>query len=314
MTSSHVAQSNEGEPAKPPRFTVIIATWNWSSVLPFSIGSVFRQTVPDWELLVVGDGCTDDSETVVATVSQGDPRVRWINLPENFGHQAAPNNEGLRQARGELIAYLGHDDLWLPDHLATLVAALEAGADFAHGPVANISPDGALTRSGTDYRPGSWLPPSGVLHRKTLIDSVGGWSDWRTLPCDPEVDLWGRMHRAGARFADTRRVTVIKFSAASRKNAYKRKSCIEQSVWTGRIETEPALGDELTARIKELPPPPTPKRLAPPKVFSRQWFAGLIRRELLGVAEKPVRKEGQSYQDFFQERRRFKGLGKADQK
>src|SRR5690349_20582249 len=98
-----------------PLVSIIMATYNWSSVLPYSIGSVQHQTLPDFELLVVGDGCTDDSAEVVGAI--GDPRVRWIGLENNSGHQSVPNNEGLRQARGEIIAYLGHDDLWLPDHL-----------------------------------------------------------------------------------------------------------------------------------------------------------------------------------------------------
>ncbi|HKO55667.1 MAG TPA: glycosyltransferase family A protein [Thermoanaerobaculia bacterium] len=85
----------------PPRVTVIMATYNWSSVLPYSIGSALLQTFADFELLVVGDGCTDDSEAVVN--ARDDRRVRWINLPVNSGHQSTPNNEGLRQARGERL-------------------------------------------------------------------------------------------------------------------------------------------------------------------------------------------------------------------
>ena len=61
-----------------PRVTVIIATYNWSTVLPYAINSVLDQTMTDFELLVVGDGCTDDSEQVVTAIK--DPRVRWINL------------------------------------------------------------------------------------------------------------------------------------------------------------------------------------------------------------------------------------------
>src|SRR5687767_7950927 len=109
----------------PPRVTVVMATYNWSSVLPYSIASVLEQTFTDFELLVVGDACTDDSAEVVNAI--GDPRVRWIDLQPRAGHQSGPNNEGIRQARGEFIAYLGHDDLWLPHHLASALAALDEG-------------------------------------------------------------------------------------------------------------------------------------------------------------------------------------------
>jgi len=66
--------------------TVLLPTYNWSNVLRYAIASVLRQTFTDFELLVIGDGCTDDSEAV--TAEAGDPRVRWINLPANSGHQS----------------------------------------------------------------------------------------------------------------------------------------------------------------------------------------------------------------------------------
>jgi glycosyltransferase involved in cell wall biosynthesis len=69
-----------------------------------------------------GDACTDDSAELVA--SYRDPRLHWFNLPTNSGYQSAPHNEGLRRARGRYVAYLNHDDLWLPNHLERLVAAL----------------------------------------------------------------------------------------------------------------------------------------------------------------------------------------------
>src|SRR6185437_6930430 len=64
-----------------PRVTVVIATYNWATVLPYSIGSVLDQTFTDFELLVVGEGCTDESDAVVTRI--GDPRVQWHNLATN---------------------------------------------------------------------------------------------------------------------------------------------------------------------------------------------------------------------------------------
>jgi glycosyltransferase involved in cell wall biosynthesis len=137
-----------------PRVTVIIATYNWSAVLAHSVASVLDQTFADFELLVVGDGCTDDSGDVVTAL--GDPRVHWHNLPENTGHQSAPNNEGIRMAEGDLIAYLGHDDLWLPNHLEVLVNAIDGGAEIAHGMTLTVTPVGrpqTVPRGGWVYTP-----------------------------------------------------------------------------------------------------------------------------------------------------------------
>src|ERR1051325_532994 len=158
-----------------PAVTVIIPTYNWSSVLPHSIGSVLRQTFTDFELLVVGDGCTDDSESVVNRI--GDPRVRWMNLPANTGHQSGPNNEALRQARGEIIAYLGHDDLWLPHHLEVLTGGIQAGGDVAYGVMELVNPDGSYAPGWplAPYKPGMWIPPTGFVHRRSVSEKIGGW-------------------------------------------------------------------------------------------------------------------------------------------
>jgi glycosyltransferase involved in cell wall biosynthesis len=227
---------------KPPLLTIIIPTYNWSTVLPYSIGSALRQTFSDFELLVVGDGCTDDSGSVVRI--HGDKRVRWINLPANTGHQSAPNNEGLRQARGEYIAYLGHDDLWFAHHLSCLVAALQAGADLAFGLTEIIGPGGSpkvAVPARPRYLPGTWIPPTGIAHRRSVTDGVGGWRDYRELEVDPEVDLWNRAHQGGHKFAFVPRLTAIKFSASERPGVYRARPCHEQAEWFARIHNEPDL-------------------------------------------------------------------------
>ncbi len=93
-----------------PLVSIITATYNRSNVLCYAIDSVLRQTVTDWELLVIGDACTDDTEQIVAAI--GDPRVRFFNLEKNVGEQSGPNNAGVRLAHGKSLAFLNHDDLW----------------------------------------------------------------------------------------------------------------------------------------------------------------------------------------------------------
>lgn len=236
-----------------PRVTVIIPTYNYSSVLPYSIGSVQRQTFADWELLVIGDGCTDDSGEVVRRTAGEDARIRWINLPENFGQAAAPNNEGVRQARGEIIAYLGHDDLWLPHHLSVLTAAIDAGADMSYGIVESVQPPGeeprAVPAHPFRYQPGQWIPPTGVLHRKATIEKAGGWRDYRTLSLTPEADLWLKMQENGGILTFVPRLTAIKMPASLRKNVYRDRPSHEQEFWTRRILEEPDLEAKELGRL-----------------------------------------------------------------
>lgn len=227
-----------------PRATVIIPTYNWSSVLRCSVASVLLQTMRDFELLVVGDCCTDDSAEVVASFR--DPRVRWINLPENAGDQSGPNNEGIRQARSPIIAYLGHDDLYLPHHLEAMCAAIDAGADVAHSIVSEVPASGlpsAGVRALGEYNGKASMTPSSVVHRTEAALAVGGWRAPRTIETgrNPDFDLWSRMHEAKKRFAFVPRLTSLKFPAVDRPNCYVERPCHEQEAALRRIESDPRI-------------------------------------------------------------------------
>jgi len=222
-----------------PRVTVIIATYNWSTVLPHAIDSVLGQTMREFELLVVGDGCTDDSEQVVTSIR--DSRVRWINLAENTGHQTGPNNRGLQEARGEYIAYLGHDDLWLKHHLQCTTDALDkTGCDIAHSLLIRISPDEEV---GTPVLPkpqyGLGGPPSCRVHRRSVVDKIGGWNDYRRLRIQPETDFFNRAQAAGLTAILVPRLTTIKFPASWRQNVYRERPNHEQADWANRIRSDP---------------------------------------------------------------------------
>src|SRR5262245_41215209 len=129
-SSGRFGRADRASASCMPAISVVTATFNRSHVLRLAIESVRRQTVSDWELIVVGDACTDDTAAVVAGF--GDERIRFVNLARNHGEQSVPNNAGTELANGRYLAYLNHDDLWFSDHLETLRTALDSsGAEMA---------------------------------------------------------------------------------------------------------------------------------------------------------------------------------------
>lgn len=224
-----------------PAVTVIIPTYNWATVLPWSIGSVLAQAFRDFELLVVGDGCTDESAEVVGRIR--DPRLRWVNLPTNTGSQVTPNNVGIDLAVGEFIAYLGHDDLWLPNHLSNLVP-LAAANSFVIGRQLRIDPGRPpflLPLDGWTYVPRDWVAPTSVVHRRSAAQSVGGWR----FPVegqaeDAEANLWFRMSERFGPPVIAGAVTSVKLPAAYRKDVYLERPSDEQERWWHRITAAPS--------------------------------------------------------------------------
>jgi glycosyltransferase involved in cell wall biosynthesis len=220
-----------------PRVTVIIPTYNYASVLPYSIGSVLDQTYRDFECFVIGDGCTDESGTVVGKID--DPRVHWHNLAVNTAHQSGPNNEGLRRASGDVIAYLGHDDLWLPRHLEVLVGAIDDGARLAHATTIFVEPDRRPTQFPTrdwSYATNAWIPPTTMAHDRDVARVIGGWrTPSETGTVDAETDLWNRIGAATDPPRWVRRVTSVKLPAALRRDVYRDRPYVEQASWLGRI-------------------------------------------------------------------------------
>lgn len=169
-----------------PLVSVLLPTHNRADVLPYAIESVLYQSVGDFELIIVGDGCTDDTAAVVGSYS--DPRIVWLDLPKAPGFGYANRNVGLRRARGEFIAYMPHDDLWLVDHLELMTSLVGGqGLDFAHSRQVTVDRQGgmwpqtfnieAATHDGpipaVDLRTG--IAP--VLHRRDCLERFGWWDE-----------------------------------------------------------------------------------------------------------------------------------------
>ena len=199
---------------KNPTVTVIIATYNSSSTLKLALHSVLAQDFGDYEVWVVGDACTDDSQEIVESFAE--PRVAWTNLSSNSGGQGVPNTEGIRRARGEFIAYLGHDDLWLPWHLSELVPSIRAtGADLVHGLCAAFDPSGlrhilgppGFGRTYEDH----FVFPSSWLNRCSLVTECGGWRDPDKLSRGVDHELLQRIHLSNRQIHFHPRLSLLKF-------------------------------------------------------------------------------------------------------
>lgn len=166
-----------------PLVSVIIRTYNRATYVKAAVESVFAQSLNDVELIVVDDGSTDDTATVLEGFGN---RLRPI-VRGHCGNLAQLCNVGLQAARGEYIAFLDSDDLWLPEKLAKQVEMLASDdrVGFAYCNARLLGADGRLTApvlpTGRSFR-GSVLKalvrnmdmvPSTTIVRKSLVDRVG---------------------------------------------------------------------------------------------------------------------------------------------
>lgn len=226
----------------PPLVSIIIATYNRSNVLKLAIESVRWQTFTDWELWVIGDACTDDTEKVVA--SFGDSRINFLNLENNVGEQSGPNNAGFQQARGRFIAYLNHDDLWLPDHLEIAVNGIRTtGADLVFTLVDIINRDGTNTLAGvvpqSRYQPGFGVPASCWVVRRELIEQVGPWRFFRDCYNVPSQDWLYRAWKADKDLRQIPSLTVVAIQSGGRPQVYAKREAHENQLYRNRIINEP---------------------------------------------------------------------------
>ena len=102
-----------------PGISVIVPVYQAEKFLSACAESVTNQTFSDWELLLVDDGCTDGSGAICDALAAADSRVRALHQPQNAGVSEA-RNRGLREARGEYVAFLDADDTFEPQTLEIL--------------------------------------------------------------------------------------------------------------------------------------------------------------------------------------------------
>lgn len=195
-----------------PLVTVVIATYNRADTLKYAIESVLWQTFKNFEVWIVGDACTDHTEKVVQSFSY-DSRINWYNLPKNSGYQSKPNNEAIRRAKGKYIAYLNHDDIWLPNHLEVLTSHIErTKADFVFSIIQWVY-SFTYSRPDIPLLPDMPIPPeaTAVIHKKSVVDIIGYWKNINETYSYPRVDFFRQSQYKGLRWEIAPAVTGLKF-------------------------------------------------------------------------------------------------------
>lgn len=199
--------------------SVIVPMYNAKAYIGKTIDSILPQLSSDMELLIIDDGSTDGSADIVDAYVNS--QVRRITIP-NSGGPARPRNEGIRQAKGEIVFVFDADDLMLPGKIEATLEAFEQHPDVALVFTDFQSIDGAGQLLNPDYLggydfmkrhrqpPGSavriaskeayrslafenYIGTSSVAIRKRVLDEIGGFDD--TLKNSDDRDMWFRITR-----------------------------------------------------------------------------------------------------------------------
>lgn len=214
--------------ADTPVVSVIIPAYNRRHCLFSTLASVFAQTMQDFEVLVVDDASTDNTEGETAWFRAAFPgKLRYIRLSNNQGESYA-RNVGLDHARGEFIAFLDSDDQWEPSYLEEMVSYLNTHAAkhlvWCYVDFYTVSEDGSSKPEQYSWinlpdQPWDtvhdklWLGPQHVVYRRSAA-----------LRYDPDIDkaedaeLYTRMLAAGYQFGNLQKNLVSIYHHADSQN------------------------------------------------------------------------------------------------
>jgi hypothetical protein len=199
--------------------TVVIPTYNRAAFLREAIASVVGQTYTAWELIVVDDGSTDDTERVLEEYAS-DPRIRVIRQQQR--ERGAARNAGIAAAQGDYIAFLDSDDWWDAGHLAACVAAIDrapssrvayAGSRQATGPGQLVGRQRLEVLHGHPARDivrrfdAAGCNASSCIVARDVLEQLGGFNEDLALSGSEDWELWVRLGQRTT-FACTGNYTV----------------------------------------------------------------------------------------------------------
>jgi glycosyltransferase involved in cell wall biosynthesis len=187
------------------KVSIIVPTFNRAYLVTETIDSILNQTFRDFELIIVDNCSTDDTEKVIAGYQ--DERIRYFKN-DNGGVIAVNRNYGISQAHGEYIAFCDDDDLWLPEKLEKQLLEFEKdsglGLVCTNAVIFNETGElGSFHKTGltaADFTLkslifGNLVICSSVLIKKSAIDSIGLFDTAPAIFTAEDFELWLRIAR-----------------------------------------------------------------------------------------------------------------------
>lgn len=201
-------------------FSVIMPAYKMGQYIGEALESVATQTCQDWEVIVVDDCAPDDgTHNIVKDFASRhkNHRIEFIRHEINTGVSGA-RNTAIDAAKGEYLAFLDPDDLWLPGYLEGVKKQFEAEPDcdaVSSPPIAiwevteftNFRPDVVnfenwqMLQFPMSLSTGNFLQPSSTVVRKTRVVEIGGFDTDRNMQHIEDYDLWIRLSKAGTKFS-----------------------------------------------------------------------------------------------------------------
>ncbi|HKP47806.1 MAG TPA: glycosyltransferase [Pyrinomonadaceae bacterium] len=216
--SSLQSQLKSDVSSSEPLVSVIIPAFKVASFIEQTVSSVLAQTFTNYEVIVINDG-SPDTELLEKNLSRFSGVISYIKQP-NAGAGAA-RNAGLKIARGEFVAFLDGDDVWLPEFLDAQLELINSGAgyDLVYTDAINFDERGRSRLTNMDLNPSDGpvtaesliagtcnIITSSVVARRELIEAVGYFDE--SFPNSQDYDLWLRLAKRGARITYQKRVLV----------------------------------------------------------------------------------------------------------
>ena len=234
-----------------PSATVIVPTHDHGPTLEPAVASALAQTVAELEVLVIGDGATEETRLAARALAERDSRVRFLDHPKAASRGETLRHQALQEARGEIVCYLSDDDLWLPRHVETMLALLER-ADFASSPALVVNPGRARLVHLVDLALRAYrqmllggenrVPLSCAAHSLELYRRLP--HGWRATPAGKPTDLhmWQQiLAEPSVRCASGYHPTVVNFPSPTRRDWSSAERAAELAEWGRRIGREPDL-------------------------------------------------------------------------